>query len=243
MDTKIPSIRKAKAFSVHIFTSLGSIVALLSLIFATNEQWYYLVLCMTLALVIDGIDGPIARSLKVKEVLPNWSGEQLDNIIDYVTYVIVPAFVFYKSGLMENKLAIIASSAIVISSAIYYADIGMKTCENFFKGFPVVWNLVLFVFILIKPSSVVTFSLIMTFIICTFFPIWFLHPVRVVRLRWLNLPIFLFWGALCMVGLFFYNLNPPFLFNVILVLFSLYLLLIGAFMQIFPNVGRNRNLK
>jgi hypothetical protein len=87
-------------------------------------------------MLIDGIDGPIARKLNVKEVLPNWSGVMLDNVIDYVTYVLIPAFALYQSGMIGQPLSFVAAGLIVVSSAIYYADMGMKTDENFFCGFP-----------------------------------------------------------------------------------------------------------
>ncbi len=114
-----------------------------------TAMWWWL----GLALFVDGIDGPIARKLEVKYVLPNWSGELLDNIIDYVTYVLIPAFALYQSGFMGTYLSFISGAIIVVSSAIYYADTGMKTKENFFKGFPVVWNMVVFTLFIVKPGS------------------------------------------------------------------------------------------
>ena len=113
-----------------------------------------------LALFVDGIDGPIARKLEVKEILPTWSGELLDNIIDYVTYVLIPAFALYQRGLMGEGLSFLSAAIIVVSSAIYYADTGMKTKENFFKGFPVVWNMVVFTLFVIEPGEWVSFAVV-----------------------------------------------------------------------------------
>lgn len=239
MPTKKVTLAKSRAFSVHLLTASGSIVAFFSLVFASQSQWLSMFVCMALSLIIDGIDGPIARRLNVKSVLPKWSGELLDNIIDYVTYVLIPAFVFYKSNLMNSNLSIIASALIMISSAIYYADTEMKTEENFFKGFPVTWNMLLFVLFVIHPPSCITFTLLVLFSIFSFLPIWFLHPVRVNRLRWFNLPIFLIWSFLCILGIFIYQLNPPTTLKVLLVITSLYILLIGFIMQLFPKLGKS----
>ena len=105
-------------------------------------------------LLVDGIDGPIARKVRVKEVLPNWSGDTLDNVIDYVTYVLLPAFALYQSGMIGEPWSFVAAGAIVVSSAIYYADMGMKTDEYFFSGFPVVWNMVVFTLFVIDASEI-----------------------------------------------------------------------------------------
>ena len=148
-----------------------------------------------LALFVDGIDGPIARKLEVKEILPTWSGELLDNIIDYVTYVLIPAFALYQCGFMGEGLSFLSAAIIVVSSAIYYADTGMKTKENFFKGFPVVWNMVVFTLFVIEPGEWVSFAVVVIAGILTFVPVNFLHPVRVKRLRRVNLGVTLAWCA------------------------------------------------
>ena len=135
---------QARAFSVHLFTASGSFLAFVSLVAASEERWTAMFWWLGLALLVDGIDGPIARKLEVKEILPTWSGDLLDNIIDYMTYVLIPAFALYQRGFMGERLSFLSAAIIVISSAIYYADTGMKTKENFFKGFPVVWNMVVF---------------------------------------------------------------------------------------------------
>ena len=174
---------QARAFSVHLLTASGSFLAFLSLVAASEERWTAMFWWLGLALFVDGIDGPIARKLEVKEILPTWSGELLDNIIDYVTYVLIPAFALYQFGLMGEGLSFLSAAIIVVSSAIYYADTGMKTTENFFKGFPVVWNMVVFTLFVIEPGEWVSFAVVVIAGILTFVPVHFLHPVRVKRLR------------------------------------------------------------
>ncbi len=94
-----------------------------------------------------------------------------DNIIDYVTYVLIPAFALYQSGFMGTYLSFISGAIIVVSSAIYYADTGMKTKENFFKGFPVVWNMVVFTLFIVRPGEWVAFATVVVSAILSFLPI------------------------------------------------------------------------
>jgi len=228
---------QARAFCVHLLTASGSFLAFLSLVAASEKQWTVMFLWLGLALFVDGIDGPIARKLDVKHVLPSWSGELLDNVIDYVTYVLIPAFALYQSGFMGEGLSFLSGAIIVISSAIYYADTGMKTKENFFKGFPVVWNMVVFALFVINPGETISFCIVVFSAILSFLPIYFVHPVRVVRLRPLNLGVFLLWCSLGIVALGF-DLNAPLWLKMALVGASFYIYFIGAFLQILPNFGR-----
>ncbi|MDP2732402.1 MAG: phosphatidylcholine/phosphatidylserine synthase [Hoeflea sp.] len=226
-----------RAFSVHILTATGSFMAFLALVAAAEgrfvDMWWWL----AVAMLIDGIDGPIARKLNVKEVLPNWSGTMLDNVIDYVTYVLIPAFALYQSGMIGEPLSFVAAGLIVVSSAIYYADMGMKTDENFFSGFPVVWNMLVFTLFVISASETVAFLIVLAAVVMTFLPINFLHPVRVARLRPVNLSIFAVWSILSIYALLLHFNSPDWLMWAVM-LTSGYLFVIGGIMQMFPDLGK-----
>lgn len=245
ISDRIPRPRKkvtwpqARAFSVHLLTASGSFLAFLSLVAAAEKQWTAMFLWLGLALFVDGIDGPIARKLEVKEVLPTWSGELLDNIIDYVTYVLIPAFALYQSGFMGEGLSFLSAAIIVVSSAIYYADTGMKTKENFFKGFPVVWNMVVFTLFAIAPGEWVSFAVVVIAAVLSFVPMNFLHPVRVQRLRPLNLGIFLAWCGFGVVALI-QNMATTTIIQIGIGLTGIYLFFIGGVMQLFPTLGLRR---
>jgi phosphatidylcholine synthase len=240
---------QARAFSVHLLTASGSFLAFLSLVAASEERWTAMFWWLGLALFVDGIDGPIARRLDVKEILPTWSGELLDNIIDYVTYVLLPAFALYQRGLMGEGLSFLSAAIIVVSSAIYYADTGMKTKENFFKGFPVVWNMIVFTLFVVEPGEWISFAVVVVAGIMTFVPIYFLHPVRVVRLRAVNLSVTLLWCAFGMLALAqaalaeWYNQfgmlaeNVSTITKVGITATGIYLFCIGGVMQLFPGLG------
>ncbi|KFB10019.1 phosphatidylcholine synthase [Nitratireductor basaltis] len=237
MNAKRVTAPQAKAFSVHLLTASGSFLAFLSLVAASEERWTAMFWWLGLALFVDGIDGPIARKLQVKDVLPNWSGDMLDNIIDYVTYVLIPAFALYQSGFMGEGLSFLSAALIVVSSAIYYADTGIKTKENFFKGFPVVWNMVVFTLFVIRPGENISFGIVAISCLLTFLPVNFLHPVRVTRLRPINLTIFLAWclfGAISLLS----QLNPHFIVTWGIGLTSIYLFVIGGIMQMMPDLGK-----
>ncbi|MEO3999281.1 phosphatidylcholine synthase [Mesorhizobium sp. CAU 1732] len=242
LSERIPRPRKkvtwpqARAFSVHLLTASGSFLAFLSLVAAAEKQWTAMFLWLGLALFVDGIDGPIARKLEVKEVLPTWSGELLDNIIDYVTYVLIPAFALYQSGFMGEGLSFLSAAIIVVSSAIYYADVGMKTKENFFKGFPVVWNMLVFALFVLQTGEYVSFAVVVVAAILSFVPINFLHPVRVKRLRPLNLGVFLAWCAFSCAALA-QGMQASLPVQVGVGITSIYLFVIGGVMQLFPTLG------
>lgn len=231
---------QARAFSVHLLTASGSFLAFVSIVAASEERWTAMFWWLGLALFVDGIDGPIARRLQVKEILPTWSGDLLDNIIDYVTYVLIPAFALYQRGFMGEGLSFLAAAIIVVSSAIYYADTGMKTKENFFKGFPVVWNMVVFTLFVIEPGEWVSFAVVVFAGILTFLPINFLHPVRVIRLRNINLPIFLAWCVLCVVALV-QDMHADQWVKIGIAATGVYLFVIGGIMQLFPGLGARRS--
>lgn len=226
-----------RAFSVHILTASGSFMAFLALVAAAEERFIDMWWWLGVALLIDGIDGPIARKLNVKEVLPNWSGVMLDNVIDYVTYVLIPAFALYQSGMIGEPLSFVAAGLIVVSSAVYYADTGTKTDENFFSGFPIAWNMLVFTLFVIASSEMTAFVIVLAAVILTFLPINFLHPVRVARLRPLNLAVFALWSVLSGYALLLHFDSPEWLMWGVM-LSSAYLFVIGGIMQMFPALGR-----
>lgn len=190
------------AFSVHIFTASGAFWAFLALVAAAeyrfNIMWWWL----GIALLVDGVDGPLARYFKVKEVLPNWSGEMLDSIIDYATFVLIPAFALYQSGFLHQGISFFAAALIVCTSAIYYADTRMKTVNNSFRGFPVCWNMVVFTLFVLQPGWIVALGVVLISAILTFVPIHFVHPVRVKTLRKLTLTVFAIWSISGLVALY-----------------------------------------
>lgn len=200
LPTSSRSVRAA-AFSVHIFTALGAGVALVALQQAVHERWAAMFAWLGLALLIDAIDGPIARRLKVAHVLPNWSGDALDFVVDFITYVFVPAYAIAASGLLLPATAMALGAGIVVSSALYFADRRMKTADNHFRGFPALWNAAAFYLFLLHPSQLIGSLAVAALIVLTFVPVHVIHPVRVARLRGLNLVLIALWAILAVVSI------------------------------------------
>jgi len=187
---------RAMAFSVHILTASGAALALLALLAATHGNWPLMFLWLGVALAVDAVDGPLARATNVAAVLPRWSGEVLDLVVDFTTYVFVPAYAIAAAGLMPDAWAMVAAAAIVITGTLYFADREMKTADNFFRGFPAVWNLIVFYLLLLRPTPVVAVAAVALFAVLTFVPIRFVHPFRVRFLRAVTVALLALWALL-----------------------------------------------
>jgi len=196
----MPPFTQARAFAVHVFTAAGAALALAALVYATRGQWAALFLCLGIALIIDGVDGTIARSLKVAEVLPRWSGDVLDLVVDFVTYVFVPAYAIAAGGLLPLHIAMPAGIFIVTTGALYFADREMKTPDNYFRGFPALWNAAAFYLFLLKPWPPLAACIVIVLAGLTFVPFKFLHPMRVTRLRAVNIAALLLWSVLALIA-------------------------------------------
>jgi len=197
----------ARAIAVHILTAAGAGLALWALVAAVGGAWDTMFLCLGAALIVDGIDGPIARAVKVAEVLPRWSGDVLDLVVDFVTYVFVPAYAIAAGGLLPPSLGLPGGIAIVMTGAIYFADRRMKTQDNYFRGFPTLWNFAAFYLFVLKLPSWLAAAVVALLVAATFAPFKFLHPVRVARLRNVSLAALVLWSILAADALL-HSLDP-----------------------------------
>ena len=188
------------AFCVHIFTASGAALALLALVAAVEHDWPQMFGLLGIALIVDGVDGTLARHLRVAERLPRWSGETLDLVIDFVTYVFVPAYALAAGALLPPLLALPAAIVIVTTAALYFADRRMKTADNYFRGFPAVWNAAAFYLFLLRPEPWVAAVAIAVLAALTFVPVPFVHPFRVGRLRIVNAALLAAWSVLALVA-------------------------------------------
>jgi phosphatidylcholine synthase len=192
---------RAAAFSVHVFTAMGAAIALIALLEAVREHWTAMFAWFGLALLIDALDGPIARRLNIAHVLPDWSGEMLDLVVDFVTYVFVPAYAITASGLLLPLAAPLLGAGIVVTGALYFADRRMKAADNHFRGFPALRNAAAFyLFLLHLPPGLASVA-IAVLIALTFVPFHVVHPIRVVRLRGLTLSLVAVWAVLAIIAL------------------------------------------
>lgn len=203
------SIASLWASAIHVFTACGAALALLAMILATGGHWAGMFFCLGMALVVDGLDGPLAREFKTTEVLPRWSGETLDLVVDFTTYVFVPAYAIAASGQLPNALAIPAGILVVITGALYFAKrpLQMKTADNYFRGFPAAWNLAAFYLYLLEPPPWLAAAAIAALAGLTFADFKFVHPLRVRRFRKFNIALLAIWAVLAGMTVL-YNLDP-----------------------------------
>jgi phosphatidylcholine synthase len=185
-----PQIR---ALSVHLFTATGAVFAMLAMLAAVDEKWSMMFVWLVVAFAVDGVDGPLARTYNVKKYAPQFDGVLLDLIIDYLTYVFIPAFALFKSGVFEGWTGWFVIIVITFASAMYFCDTRMKTKDNSFAGFPGCWNMVAVVVFALQPNFWIILALVTVLAVSMFLPLKFVHPVRTERWRNLTLPIALGW--------------------------------------------------
>ena len=184
---------KIRALSVHLLTATGAVFAMLAMLAAVDARWDLMFVWLVVAFFVDGIDGPLARHYDVKKNAPEFDGVLLDLIIDYLTYVFIPAFALFKSGLMDGWTGWFAIILITFASAMYFADTRMKTQDNSFSGFPGCWNMLVLVIFALEPNFWVSLALVTILAIAMFLPLKFVHPVRTVRWRMITLPMAIAW--------------------------------------------------
>ena len=185
--------KETKALSVHLFTATGAVFAMLAMLAAADAKWSLMFLWLIVAFFVDGVDGPLARKYDVKNNAARFDGVLLDLIIDYLTYVFIPAFALFKSGLLPGWTGWIAIIIITFASAMYFCDGNMKTKDNSFHGFPGCWNMVVIVLFALSPNFWFILALISLLAISMFLPVKFVHPVRTVRWRAVTLPMAMAW--------------------------------------------------
>jgi phosphatidylcholine synthase len=216
---------------VHILTASGAGLALLALLAAARDEWQLMFLWLGLALIVDAVDGPLARRIDVASVLPRWSGERLDLIVDYLTYVAVPAFALCRSAPLPEETRMAAGIAIMLSSLVAFADHEAKTPEGYFSGFPAVWNMVCLYLFALGPPPTVALAVVVVLVALTFVPVLWLHPFRVQRWRPLNVLVTVLWGVVAVLAIA-HPFPSPLWIQVLLVVTGAYLIGFGAAVSI-----------
>lgn len=172
-------MRVAAAWLVHLFTASGVVLALLALEAIDRGEWRLALLWLLAALAVDGIDGTLARWARVKEQVPRIDGEAFDLIVDYLNYVFVPAVFICRSGLVPEALTLPLAAAILLSSVYVFVRRDMKTEDNYFRGFPALWNVVALYLFAARPGPEIGAVVVILLAILSFAPIRFVHPFRV----------------------------------------------------------------
>lgn len=179
---------------VHTFTASGAVCALFAIRAVLEGRWEVMFAWLGLALVIDGIDGTFARMANVTRNLPRFSGERLDLVVDYLTYVVVPALALWKAGYLTGVWEWLGPVLILMSSLFHFSDVDSKADDYAFVGFPAIWNVVAFYVFALEMSAPWCLGLVLVCTGLTFVPWKWAHPMRTPFLRPLTLLICVAWG-------------------------------------------------
>jgi phosphatidylcholine synthase len=220
-------IARLGAASVHVLTASGAVLALLALRAVHHGDWQMMFVWLGAALIVDAVDGPLARRLSVKTMLSRFSGERLDLIVDYLTYVAVPAYALTEATLLPEIARLPAASAILLSSLFHVADLNSKTEEGYFVGFPAVWNIVLLYLFALGLAPAAALAVIAACVVLTFVPMLAVHPFRVEQLRWLTCLVAAIWAVAAAAAI----ANPfpsPLWVKALLIVTAIYLASVGV---------------
>jgi len=189
------TVSKIKAWSVHLFTATGVLAAFWAIVSIGRGDLRMGLICLLIAQLIDALDGSFARYYKVKEVLPQVDGKMIDAVIDFSTYALIPAYLFYAAGLCSAPWDMIAVVSMLMASALYYGLPGMVTEDLHFKGFPVLWNFAVgYMLVVLHWPSWANFGLVILLSIWHFVPTKFLYPSRTQKNFFLTLGVLLIMG-------------------------------------------------
>ena len=190
-------VNKAQSWLVHVFTASGAFAGFLSLEAVISENIMLAFIWLSIAFFIDGIDGTLARKVNVKESIPVIDGSIIDNVVDYLNYVFIPALIIYSFNLIPQNLGLLTCFIILTVSCYTFANINLKTKDNFFVGFPALWNILVFYLFILELSQTANFLIIIFFSVLTFIPIKFVHPLRIERKKMLTIFMLILWGIIC----------------------------------------------
>lgn len=185
-DISYSPLRKIAAWGVHLFTACGAAAGLLALVATTNQNWHAAIFWMAVTIFVDSVDGTLARLVKVKAVLPQFDGALLDNIVDYFTYVIVPAYFLYEAPIVPPGIALFTAIVITLASAYQFCQTDAKTEDHFFLGFPSYWNVVVFYLFMLNVSPWLNLAVLLLCAVGVFVPIKYVYPSRTQILRGLT---------------------------------------------------------
>lgn len=191
-----PAAVRLRAHAVHVLTASGAVVALLALLAAADGAWPRMFGWLGVALVFDGLDGPLARRVDTRANAPVLDGVILDLVVDYLSYVLVPVFALLRAGMLEGPAGTTTALLVAAASAVYFADTRMKTPDRSFNGFPACWNLVALVLLVLRPGRGLALAVVLGLTVLMFAPLRFIHPVRTRRWRPLSMTLLVAWLAL-----------------------------------------------
>ena len=193
--------RLIAAWGVHLLTASSAPAGLLALLATVQGDARTAFLWMAYTLVVDSIDGTLARLVRVKEVLPFVDGSRLDDVVDYFTYVIVPAFFLVQMRLLPPGVDVAVTSLVLIASGYGFSQTAAKTPDHFFTGFPSYWNVVAFYLHGLGWAPSTNAMVLTVLAVLVFVPLRYLYPSRMTELRLPTIVLGVAWGTMLLYGL------------------------------------------
>ena len=228
-------LQRARAWSVHLLTASGVFCCLLALEATYASEWRAALAWLLLAVIIDAVDGTFARYFRVKAVLPNFDGALLDNLVDFINYVIVPALIIHRAQLVPAKCSFAIACAICLASAYQFCQGDAKTADNYFKGFPSYWNVTALYLLSAGFDRIANLIIIAALIIMVFVPIKYIYVTRTKEYQTITWPLTIGWAVLAIIIL--WQLPQP---NPLLVgissLYFVYYFLMSLYLTIRPRL-------
>jgi phosphatidylcholine synthase len=196
-----------RAWCVHLYTALGAVVAFIAILAIENGRFAQAFWLMSLAVVIDATDGSLARLARVKELITWFDGDRLEDIIDYLNFVVVPCLFLLRADLLPSQDAIWIAALPLIASAYGFCQKEAKTADHYFLGFPSYWNIIAFYLYVLKTPPWINAFVVIFLAIMVFVPIRYIYPSRSPRFRALTNILGALWGAALLVII--YRLPDP----------------------------------
>ena len=208
IEEKLNPVRVALAYGVHLFTATGAVWGFLGLLAIFAHNWKAMIIYMIVAMLVDGFDGMLARWADVKKYANGVDGALLDNILDYLNYVVVPALFLVEADILPEGVRLLAACSILLTSAYQFTQSDAKTDDHHFKGFPSYWNVAALYMLLMNLPQWWNFGFLMLFNVLVFIPIKYIYPSRNSYLRTLTLALTYLYGAIGIWGLLLYPNQP-----------------------------------
>jgi phosphatidylcholine synthase len=217
---------------VHVFTACGAGLGLAALFFAVDGHFTVMFAWLGAAFIVDAADGWLARRYKVHETAPHIDGAVLDLVVDFLTYVVVPLVALWRSHVLAPSMAFVVCCVVCAASALYFADKRMKTRDLWFRGFPAIWNVLVFYLLVLRPEPQIALLIVIGASVAMFAPVMFVHPFRVLRWRRVTLAATGVWSLAALSALDQNLSGAGFETKTALVMTGVYFLLLPLFRKI-----------
>lgn len=120
----------------NLFTICNLVLGIISIILVFNGSYDYAAIMVIIAMLMDGLDGRVARALNVQSEF----GKELDSLSDVISFGVAPAFVMYVTAFTELPPALAWSVTAIfpICGALRLARFNVVSgTPGYFTGLPI----------------------------------------------------------------------------------------------------------